>query len=211
MNNTSSLNKILVKKRSINENNISINNIRGINDGIYKNNKKIFDNYTGSTNLPKDQRGNITNIPLNISNLEIINEYLKKSGFEINQIKSSKLMSKENTKTKKKKKKKNEFISKKRKLNKEKEKQNTNNDIKKLLNIKDRHKTFLSGFYEDSSKRKNASLKPRNKFKKTSTKINDASKQSNMKSKKNIKKIKDDNIRGRIICKLNEKNGGQCE
>ena len=209
MNNTSSLNKILVKKRPINENNNSINNISNINDDIYKNNKKIFDNYTGFTICQKIKGETITNIPLNINNLEIINEYLKESGFEINQIKSSKLMYKENTKTKRK----YEFTSKKedtkRKLNKdkdkEKEKQNTNNDIKKLSNIKDRHKTLLSGFYEDSSKRKNASLKPRNKLKKTPTKMSETSKQSNMKSKKNIKKIKDDSIRGSIIGKLNEK------
>ena len=205
MNNTSSLNKILVKKRPINENNNSINNISNINDDIYKNNKKIFDNYTGFTICQKIKGETITNIPLNINNLEIINEYLKESGFEINQIKSSKLMSKENTKTKRK----NEFTSKKedtkRKFAKEKEKQYTNNDIKKLSNIKDRHKTFLSGFYEDNSKRKNASLKPRNKLKKTPTKMSETSKQSNMKSKKNIKKIKDDSVRGSIIGKLNEK------
>ena len=207
MNNTSSLNKILVKKRPINENNNSINNISNINDDIYKNNKKIFDNYTGFTICQKIKGETITNIPLNINNLEIINEYLKESGFEINQIKSSKLMSKENTKTKRK----NEFTSKKedtkRKFvkDKEKEKQYTNNDIKKLSNNKDRHKTFLSGFYEDNSKRKNASLKPRNKLKKTPTKMSETSKQSNMKSKKNIKKIKDDSVRGSIIGKLNEK------
>ena len=207
MNNTSSLNKILVKKRPINENNNSINNISNINDDIYKNNKKIFDNYTGFTICQKIKGETITNIPLNINNLEIINEYLKESGFEINQIKSSKLMSKENTKTKRK----NEFTSKKedtkRKFAKEKEKEKlyTNNDIKKLSNIKDRHKTFLSGFYEDNSKRKNASLKPRNKLKKTPTKMSETSKQSNMKSKKNIKKIKDDSVRGSIIGKLNEK------
>ena len=48
MNNTSNLNKILVKKRPINDNNISIHNISisNINDNIYKNNKKIFYNYT---------------------------------------------------------------------------------------------------------------------------------------------------------------------
>ena len=207
MNNTSSLNKILVKKRPINENNNSINNISNINDDIYKNNKKIFDNYTGFTICQKIKGETITNIPLNINNLEIINEYLKESGFEINQIKSSKLMSKEITKIKRK----NEFTSKKedtkRKFvkDKEKEKQYTNNDIKKLSNNKDRHKTFLSGFYEDNSKRKNASLKPRNKLKKTPTKMSETSKQSNMKSKKNIKKIKDDSVRGSIIGKLNEK------
>jgi len=216
MNNTSSLNKILVKKRPINENNNSINNISNINDDIYKNNKKIFDNYTGFTICQKIKGETITNIPLNINNLEIINEYLKESGFEINQIKSSKLMSKENTKTKRK----NEFTSKKedtkRKFvkDKEKEKQYTNNDIKKLSNNKDRHKTLLSGFYEDNSKRKNASLKPRNKLKKTPTKMGETSKQSNMKSKKNIKKIKDDSVRGSIIGKLNEKiedNGNEKE
>lgn len=207
MNNTSSLNKILVKKRPINENNNSINNISNINVDIYKNNKKIFDNYTGFTICQKIKGETITNIPLNINNLEIINEYLKESGFEINQIKSSKLMSKEITKIKRK----NEFTSKKedtkRKFvkDKEKEKQYTNNDIKKLSNNKDRHKTFLSGFYEDNSKRKNASLKPRNKLKKTPTKMSETSKQSNMKSKKNIKKIKDDSVRGSIIGKLNEK------
>ena len=86
----------------------------------------------------------ITNIPLNINNLEIINEYLKESGFEITKIKTSKLMSKENTKMKKK----NELTSKKeredtkRKLNKDKDKdkerQNTNNEIKKLSNIKEK-------------------------------------------------------------------------
>ena len=206
INNTSSLNKILVKKRPINENNMS-----NINDDIYKINKKIYDNYTGFTICQKIKGETITNIPLNINNLEIINEYLKESGFEITKIKTSKLMSKENTKMKKK----NELTSKKeredtkRKLNKDKDKdkerQNTNNEIKKLSNIKDRQKTFVSGFYEDISKRKNASLKPRNKLKKTPTKMSETSKQSNMKSKKNIKKIKDDSVRNSFIGKLNEK------
>ena len=102
MNNTSSLNKILVKKRPINENNISLNNTSNINDDFYKNNKKNYDNYTGFTICQKIKGETITNIPLNISNLEIINEYLKESGFEITQIKTSKLISKENTKMKKK-------------------------------------------------------------------------------------------------------------
>lgn len=218
MNNASSQNKILVKKRPINENNISINNISNINDDLYKNNKKNYDNYTGFTICQKIKGETITNIPLNISNLEIINEYLKESGFEITQIKSSKLISKENTKTKRK----NEFIPKKekekedtkKKLIKEKEKQSENSDIKKLSNTRDRHQTFVSGFYEDNNKRKNASLKPRNKLKKTPTKTSETSKPSNMKSKKNIKKIKDDNVRGNIIVKLNEKfeeNGNEKE
>ena len=146
MNSTSNLNKIIDKKIPINENNISIHNISisNINDGIYKNNKKLFDNYTGFTICLNIKGEAITNTPLNINNLEIINEYLKESGFKINQIKSSKLMSKENAKTKNK----NVIISKKedtkRNLNKEKQKQNINNDIKKLSNIKDRYKTFLS-------------------------------------------------------------------
>ena len=206
MNNTSSLNKILVKKRPINENNISLNNTSNINDDIYKNNKKNYDNYTGFTICQKIKGETITNIPLNISNLEIINEYLKESGFEITQIKTSKLISKENTKMKKKNEREKEDTR--RKLNKEKdkdkEKQNTN-EIKKLSNINDRHKTFISGLYEDNNKRKNASLKPRNKLKKTPTKICETSKPSNMKSKKNVKKIKDDSVRGNIISKLNEK------
>jgi hypothetical protein len=72
INNTSSLNKILVKKRPINE-----NNMYNINDDIYKINKKIYDNYTGFTICQKIKGETITNIPLNINNLEIINEYLK--------------------------------------------------------------------------------------------------------------------------------------
>ena len=206
MNNTSSLNKILVKKRPINENNISLNNTSNINDDIYKNNKKNYDNYTGFTICQKIKGETITNIPLNISNLEIINEYLKESGFEITQIKSSKLISKENTKMKKKNEREKEDTR--RKLNKEKdkdkEKQNTN-EIKKLSNINDRHKTFISGLNEDNNKRKNASLKPRNKLKKTPTKVCETSKPSNMKSKKNIKKIKDDSVRGNTLSRQNEK------
>ena len=90
INNASNLNKILVKKRPINENNISINNTSNINDDIYKNNKKNYDNYTGFTICQKIKGETITNIPLNINNLEIINEYLKESGFEITQIKKNK-------------------------------------------------------------------------------------------------------------------------
>ena len=95
-------------------------------------------------------------------------------------------------------------MKKKRKIQEDKEKQNIN-ETKKLSNINDRYKTFISGLYEDINKRKNASLKPRNKLKKTPTKICETSKPSNMKSKKNVKKIKDDSVRGNIISKLNEK------
>ena len=207
MNNTSSLNKILVKKRPINENNISLHNISNLNDDFNKNNKKNYDNYTGFTICQKIKGETITNIPLNINNLEIINQYLKESGFEITQIKSNKLISKENTNSKMRKK--NELTAKKEKedtkgkLNKKKE--STSNEIKKLSNNKDRNRTFASGFYEDFNKRKNASLKPRKNLKKTPTKMSETSRPSNMKSKKSIKKIKDDSKRGNILGKLNDK------
>ena len=183
INTTSNLNKILVKKRPINENNIYYNN----HSIDYKRSHDNKDNFTGLTLSKKMKGETIMDIPININNLYIINEYLKESGFEIVKKKQLETNKKEDTKK-----------------NLNKENQNTNNDINKFSDKKEKekHNTFISGLYSEYIKRKNTSQKQRQNLKKNPSKlINKKNK------KKNIKKLKNDvNTRSNIAVKLRERN-----
>ena len=183
INTTSNLNKILVKKRPINENNIYYNN----HSIDYKRNHDNKDNFTGLTLSKKMKGETIMDIPININNLYIINEYLKESGFEIVKKKQLETNKKEDTKK-----------------NLNKENQNTNNDINKFSDKKEKekHNTFISGLYSEYIKRKNTSQKQRQNLKKNPSKL--INKEN---TKKNIKKIKNDvNTRSNIAVKLRERN-----
>ena len=164
INTTSNLNKILVKKRPINENNIYYNN----HSIDYKRNHDNKDNFTGLTLSKKMKGETIMDIPININNLYIINEYLKESGFEIVKKKQLETNKKEDTKK-----------------NLNKENQNTNNDINKFSDKKEKekHNTFISGLYSEYIKRKNTSQKQRQNLKKNPSKL--INKEN---TKKNIKK-----------------------
>ena len=108
---TSNLNKILVKKRPINENNIYYNN----HSIDYKHNHDNKDNFTGFTLCKKSKGETMVDIPISINNLYIINEYLKESGFEIVKTKQLETNKKEDTK---------KYLN--------KENQNINNEINKF-------------------------------------------------------------------------------
>ena len=82
-NSINSLNKILVKKRPINENIITHHNL-------------IENKYTGFYICKKNKGENILNLPINANNLDLINQFLKESGFQISQINSNKFPPKEN-------------------------------------------------------------------------------------------------------------------
>ena len=183
INTTSNLNKILVKKRPINENNIYYNN----HSIDYKRSHDNKDNFTGLTLSKKMKGETIMDIPININNLYIINEYLKESGFEIVKKKQLETNKKEDTKK-----------------NLNKENQNTNNDINKFSDKKEKekHNTFISGLYSEYIKRKNTSQKQRQNLKKNPSKL--INKEN---TKKNIKKLKNDvNTRSNIAVKLRERN-----
>lgn len=183
INTTSNLNKILVKKRPINENNIYYNN----HSIDYKRSHDNKDNFTGLTLSKKMKGETIMDIPININNLYIINEYLKESGFEIVKKKQLETNKKEDTKK-----------------NLNKENQNTNNEINKFSDKKEKekHNTFISGLYSEYIKRKNTSQKQRQNLKKNPSKL--INKEN---TKKNIKKMKNDvNTRSNIAVKLRERN-----
>ena len=183
INTTPNLNKILVKKRPINENNIYYNN----HSIDYKRSHDNKDNFTGLTLSKKMKGETIMDIPININNLYIINEYLKESGFEIVKKKQLETNKKEDTKK-----------------NLNKENQNTNNDINKFSDKKEKekHNTFISGLYSEYIKRKNTSQKQRQNLKKNPSKL--INKEN---TKKNIKKLKNDvNTRSNIAVKLRERN-----
>ena len=183
INTTSNLNKILVKKRPINENNIYYNN----HSIDYKRSHDNKDNFTGLTLSKKMKGETIMDIPININNLYIINEYLKESGFEIVKKKQLETNKKEDTKK-----------------NLNKENQNTNNEINKFSDKKEKekHNTFISGLYSEYIKRKNTSQKQRQNLKKNPSKL--INKEN---TKKNIKKLKNDvNTRSNIAVKLRERN-----
>ena len=183
INTPSNLNKILVKKRPINENNIYYNN----HSIDYKRSHDNKDNFTGLTLSKKMKGETIMDIPININNLYIINEYLKESGFEIVKKKQLETNKKEDTKK-----------------NLNKENQNTNNDINKFSDKKEKekHNTFISGLYSEYIKRKNTSQKQRQNLKKNPSKL--INKEN---TKKNIKKLKNDvNTRSNIAVKLRERN-----
>ena len=183
INTSSNLNKILVKKRPINENNIYYNN----HSIDYKRSHDNKDNFTGLTLSKKMKGETIMDIPININNLYIINEYLKESGFEIVKKKQLETNKKEDTKK-----------------NLNKENQNTNNDINKFSDKKEKekHNTFISGLYSEYIKRKNTSQKQRQNLKKNPSKL--INKEN---TKKNIKKLKNDvNTRSNIAVKLRERN-----
>ena len=185
INTTSNLNKILVKKRPINENNIYYNN----HSIDYKRSHDNKDNFTGLTLSKKMKGETIMDIPININNLYIINEYLKESGFEIVKKKQLETNKKEDTK---------------KNLNKENQNTNTNNEINKFSDKKEKekHNTFISGLYSEYIKRKNTSQKQRQNLKKNPSKL--INKEN---TKKNIKKLKNDvNTRSNIAVKLRERN-----
>ena len=184
INNRRKMNKILVKKRPLND----INNYQSNNESIY----------TGFTISKIFEGESILNLPINIDNLSIINEFLKESGFEINQIKT-----KENIKPKKielTNKKEDNTKKIKKKLNKEK--QYSNIEAGKMTNRKEKSKTFIIGLNEEN-KGKNTSVKQ--KLKKTPTKVKENSKPNTIKAKKTIKKLKDNNIKGNVVLKMKEK------
>ena len=183
INTPSNLNKILVKKRPINENNIYYNN----HSIDYKRSHDNKDNFTGLTLSKKMKGETIMDIPISINNLYIINEYLKESGFEIVKKKQLETNKKEDTKK-----------------NLNKENQNTNNEINKFSDKKEKekHNTFISGLYSEYIKRKNTSQKQRQNLKKNPSKL--INKEN---TKKNIKKLKNDvNTRSNIAVKLRERN-----
>ena len=182
---TSNLNKILVKKRPINENNIYYNN----HSIDYKHNHDNKDNFTGFTLCKKSKGETMVDIPISINNLYIINEYLKESGFEIVKTKQLETNKKEDTKI---------YLN--------KENQNINNEINKFSDKKEKekekHNTFISGLYSEYIKRKNTSQKQRQNLKKNPSKL--INKEN---TKKNMKKLKiDTNTRSNIAVKLRERN-----
>ena len=183
INTSSNLNKILVKKRPINENNIYYNN----HSIDYKHSHDNKENFTGLTLCKKSKGETIMDIPICIKNLYIINEYLKESGFEIIKTKEFETNKKENTK---------KYLN--------KENQNTNNELNKFSSKKDKekHHTFISGLYSEYIKRKNTSQKQRQDMKKLPSKL--INKEN---TKKNIKKLKNDaNTKSNIAVKLRERN-----
>ena len=183
INTTSNLNKILVKKRPINENIIHYNN----HSIDYKHSHDNKDNFTGLTLCKKSKGETIMDIPISINNLYIINEYLKESGFEIIKTKQIETNKKEDTKT---------YLN--------KENQNTSNEINKFSDKKEKEKynTFIPGLYSEYIKRKNTSQKQRQNLKKNPSKL--INKEN---TKKNIKKLKNDvNTRSNIAVKLRERN-----
>ena len=182
INSTSNLNKILVKKRPINENNIYYNHSID-----YKHNHNNKDNFTGLTICKKVKGETIIDIPININNLYIINEYLKESGFEIVKTKQLQQNKKEDTK---------KYLN--------KENQNTNNEMNKYSDKKEKEKynTFIPELYTESIKRKNTSQKQRQNLKKNPSKLINKDN-----TKKNMKKLKNDiNTRSNIVVKLRERN-----
>ena len=183
INTSSNLNKILVKKRPINENNIYYNN----HSIDYKHSHDNKENFTGLTLCKKSKGETIMDIPICIKNLYIINEYLKESGFEIIKTKEFETNKKENTK---------KYLN--------KENQNTNYELNKFSSKKDKekHHTFISGLYSEYIKRKNTSQKQRQDMKKLPLKL--INKEN---TKKNIKKLKNDaNTKSNIAVKLRERN-----
>ena len=117
------INKIHVKKRPINDNIIphSINTNLSTNINIDSNDTGLY--------LTKQNKGeNILNIPVNLNNFEMINKILKEYGFEIKKIK----INNSNNNLKK------DDSSKKKNYN-------TNIEIKKLVNIKEKPKKVISG------------------------------------------------------------------
>ena len=185
INTISNLNKILVKKRPINENSAYYNN-HSI-DHKHNHNHDSKDNFTGFTISKKFKGETIMDISININNLYIINEYLKESGFEIVRKKQLEINKKEDTK---------KYLN--------KENQNTNTEINKFSDKKEKekHKSFISGLYNENFKRKNTSQKQRQNLKKNPSKLSNKEN-----TKKNIKKLKNEvSTRSNIAVKLRERN-----
>ena len=122
-NENNKISKIHVKKRPINDNIIS----HTINNN-FSNNTNIDNNYTGLYLCKQNKGDNFLNIPVKINNIEMINKILKEYGFEIKKIKINN--SNNNLKKDDSGKKKN---------------YNTNIEIKKLTNIKEKAKKVISG------------------------------------------------------------------
>ena len=195
LNNNSTTNKILVKKRPLNEN---------INPNQNDNNNN--NNYSGFSICKYIKGESILNLPINANNLYMINQFLKESGFEIREIKQNKKSTKENTNTNQKK----EIKLTNLKNDSNKKKAHTIIEIRKLSNKKDNSKIIGSGLNTSRNKTKNSNKK---KIKNTPNKLNDKlfnSKEKNdkifnSKEKKNLKTIFDKNkFKEKIVVKLKE-------
>ena len=183
-NNNNSMNKIHVKKRPLNENNSP--------DKSDINNK-----YTGFSICKYNKGETILNLPINSNNIYIINQFLKESGFEIKEIQSKVLASKEKTIQRNKINLTNQKIDSSRK-----KKNNTNIEVRKSLNKKENSKIKDSILNTSSTKR----LKNENKKKlKKITKTLNENQYNNSKEKRNLKKRNEKNAsQSKIIVKLNE-------
>ena len=175
--NNNTINKILVKKRPLNENN---NPQQNDDNNI---------NYNGFYISRYIKGENILNLPINNDNIYMINQLLKEYGYEINKIKSNKLSSKEKNNQKKK----TELTNQKNDSNKKK-RYNTNVDMSKLTsNKKENSKIIDSGLNSTRNKITNSNNK------------NFKNRPTTLKEKKNLNNIYDDNkIPKKIVVKLNE-------
>ena len=181
-NTINSINKIHVKKRPINENIITHHNfIENKNSGFY---------------ICKKNKGeNILDLPINENNLNLINRFLKESGFQISQIKSNKFAQKENKNQKKI----SDLNFDKEESNKKK-KYNTNIEIRKFSNKKEKIKIIPES--NKTNKFKNIDNKKSKNF---PIKLNKNIQKNDFKTGVNLKNSQNTNqIHERIVVKLNE-------
>ena len=180
--NPNKINKILVKKRPINDNIIP----HTINTGS---NNLTNDNSTGLYLCKQNKGENVLNIPINTDNILMINNILKEAGFEIKQIKNNKTSYKSESKINLKKYNAYNMISKDDSY--KKKKYNSNVEIKKYCNKKEKVKEVIYGSKNKKSKKSPIKLEK-----------NDISvKKKNL---NNIKNDKKEEMKKKIFVKLNE-------
>ena len=178
--NNDTIKKIQVKKRLINEN-------------INPNNNTIIKNYTGFSLCEQNKGETIFNIPINIDNLYVINQFLKDYGFQMIKIKNK---SKRNSKEKTIQKEKIDIYNQKNNLNKKNTK--TINKNKNLPNKKEKSKGLISDAKKENSIDKNS----QKKYEKSQSKNNNNNYKQNSLNNKNYKEEKE--IQKKIFVKLNE-------
>ena len=180
--NPNKINKILVKKRPINDNIIP----HTINTGS---NNLTNDNSTGLYLCKQNKGENVLNISINIDNILMINNILKEAGFEIKQIKNNKTSYKSESKINLKKY--NAYNMNSKDDSYKKKKYNSNVEIKKYCNKKEKVKEVIYGSNNKKSKRSPIKLEK-----------NDISvKKKNL---NNIKNDKKEEMKKKIFVKLNE-------
>ena len=182
-NNNNSMKKIHVKKRPLNETNSP-------------NKNDINNKYTGFSMCKYDKGETVLNLPINTNNLYIINQFLKESGFEIKEIQSKQLSSKEKTNQKNK-----IFLTNQKSDLSKKKNFNTNIEVRKSLNKKENSKTKDSLLNTSSKKLKTDNKK---KLKKITKNVSD-NQYNYSKEKRNLKNKNDKNVsQSKIMVKLNE-------